>query len=86
MYYNITFNVKCTHGIIVVPVVPEPETRLSPPPPGGGGNFADQLCLKVHCIRNVLSHVSTLAVGAFGCNGDLKTVTMTIFAIIPPNI
>ena len=49
-------------------------------------NFADQLCLKVHCIRNILSHVCTLAVGAFGRNGDLKNVTMATFAITPSNI
>ena len=33
------------------------------PPPRG--NFADLVFLKVHDIRNILSHVCTLAVGAF---------------------
>ena len=37
------------------------ETRLFPP----RGNFADMVFLKEHHIRNILSHVCTLAVGAF---------------------
>ena len=50
------------------------------------GNFANKLSLKVHCISNILSHVCTLAVGAFGCNWDFKNVTIATFAITPSNI
>ena len=35
------------------------------PPPPLRGNFADLVLLKEHYIRNILSHVCTLAVGAF---------------------
>ena len=36
-----------------------------PPPPHPRGIFANISHLKEHYIRNILSHVSTLAVGAF---------------------
>jgi hypothetical protein len=44
------------------------ETLLFP----ARGNFADLTSLKVHCLRNILSVVCTLAVGAFSRNKDLK--------------
>ena len=36
-----------------------------PPTPHLRGNFADLVFLKEHYIRNILSHVCTLAVEAF---------------------
>ena len=37
-------------------------------------NFANQLFLKIYCISNILRHVCTLAIGAFGSNKDLNTL------------
>ena len=42
---------------------PLARNTFAPPPPRG--NFADLVFLKEHDIRNILSHVCTLAVGAF---------------------
>jgi hypothetical protein len=47
-------------------IVPWLEARLS------RGNFADLPDLKVHCLRNILGVVCTLAVGSFSRNKDLK--------------
>ena len=38
------------------------------------GNFANQHFLKIYRISNILSHICTLAVGAFGRNKDLNTL------------
>jgi hypothetical protein len=49
------------------------------------GNFAHVTNFKVHCLRNNLSVVCTLAAGAFSRNTDLKYGTPLNFALIPLN-
>jgi hypothetical protein len=66
-------------------VVPWLEARLSPP----ARNFVDLPILKVHCFRNILSVVCTLAVGDFSRNrvprsilrSYLKTRTMPYLSL-----
>jgi hypothetical protein len=58
------------HGASVYKVIsPLARSTFVPPP---RGNFADLTSLKLHCLRNILSVVCTLAVGAFSRNKDLK--------------
>ena len=44
------------------------------PQGGGGGGVVDHNFLKAQCLRGILQHVSSLAVGALRCNSLLYTL------------
>ena len=44
----------------------EPDMVYLPPPPRG--SFVDHDFLKAQCLRNILQHVNSLAVGVLRCN------------------
>jgi hypothetical protein len=64
------------YQIFSMPCIVSPLARSTfVPNPHPGGNFADLLVTNlkvVHCLRNILSVVCTLAVGIFSRNMDLK--------------
>ena len=63
---------------------PLAKNTFVPPPPRG--NFVDIPYLKVHYLRNILSNVCTLGVGAFGSYVRLYHVTLRYFRKLPLNI
>ena len=55
-----------------------PPSPLSPP----RGNFVHYNFLKLHYIRNKMTHVSPLAMWAFTCNSHVTNVTLKTIEIL----
>ena len=59
-----------------------PWAGYGPPSPLPRGNFVHYDFLKLQYIRNKMTHVSPLAMGAFTCNSHVTNVTLTTMEII----
>ena len=55
---------------------------IDPPPSPTQGNFVHHNFLKLHCIRNKMTHVSPLAMGAFTCHSHVTNVTLKTIEIL----
>ena len=55
------------------------QLAIDPPPPASQrGRVVPYNFLKLHYIRNKMTHVSPLYVGALKCNGNVNYTTQTI--------
>ena len=78
MYESVTFLLG--HPVYTIYVLGPTITPVPPPPRGNFGGY-DFLKAYEKCYK--MSLVCTLAVGAFGRNGDFKYVTLSLLAFEP---